>query len=83
MRRPWDTLLGQYEDHWFLGDYLEGDVPRIQAIKADERWWSLSSGEQAMILAAEAMLRIHEAYLVVDDENKVRLENALALWVAV
>lgn len=77
MNQPWEALLGHFHDHWALAPYLRGNTPQIKAIKEDERWWSLSSGEQAMVLAAEAMLRIRECYLAVDEDNRARIEYAL------
>jgi hypothetical protein len=77
VRQPWETLLGQFRDHWMLAEFLHGDVPLIGAIKADERWWSLSSGEQAMVLAAEALLRMGECWLAVDEDNRARIDYAL------
>lgn len=77
MKEPWETLLGHLRDNWFLADYLTDDVPRVRAIQADERWWSLSSGEQAMVLAAEAILRLNECWLAVDEDNRRRIEGAL------
>lgn len=81
MKEPWETLLGQYRTNWWLHEYLDGDTPRIQAIKDDERWWSLSSGEQAMLLVAEAMLTINQAWLAVDGANRMRIDLALRLAV--
>lgn len=81
MKEPWETLLGQYRQHWMLADHLGGDAPHVRAIKDDQRWVCLSDGERAMILAAEAMLRLNECYLAVDDANRVRLYHALKMAV--
>lgn len=81
MREPWETLLGQFRGHWFLGPYTDGtyQVPPIRSIIADERFWALSGGEQALIYAADAMLRIHECYLAVDETNQDRIDRALRI----
>lgn len=77
MREPWETLLGQYRGHWFLDPFLDGPTPLLDAIQADDRWWALSSGEQAMVAAAAALLRLHECWLAVDDANRARIDAAL------
>jgi len=79
VKEPWETLLGQYQDHWMLSDYLWTSTPNVRGIKEDERWWSLSSGEQAMILAAEAILRLNECWLAVDEDNRRRIDAALRI----
>ena len=79
MRDPYETLLGQYHDHWFLRDYLDGGTPRIRAIQADERWWCLSDGERAMVTAAAALLQLNECWLAVDEDNRARILTALQL----
>ncbi len=81
MKEPWQTLLGQYRNHWFLGAFLEGDTPLVSAIRADERWWALSSGEQAMILVAESILNINQAWLAVDEPNRARIDAAIRIAV--
>lgn len=82
MKEPWETLLGHLRDtNWFLGPFLEDDTPRIRAILDDDRFWSLSSGEQAMIYAADALLRINEAWLAVDASNRIRIDLALRMAV--
>lgn len=82
MNQPWETLLGHLADNWMLRDYLEGDgTPPIRRILADERFPGLSSGEQALIYAAEAILRLNECYLAVDTANQIRLTNALRIAV--
>lgn len=77
MREPWETLLGQYHGHWYLGAFLEGDTPLLRAIQDNDRWWSLSSGEQAMVAAAAAILRLNECWLAVDEDNRARIDLAL------
>lgn len=77
MREPWRTLLGHLADNWMLRDYLDEDTPRIRAIRDDERWWSLSDGERAMVIAAGAILQLNECWLAVDDENRTRIDAAL------
>lgn len=79
MREPWQTLLGHLQDNWMLRDYLDDDAPRIRAIKEDERWWSLSSGERAMIIAAGAILQLNECWLAVDENNRARIDRALRM----
>lgn len=83
MREPWETLLGQYHDHWLLARYLDGDQPDVHAIQADDRWYCLSSGEQAMVLAADAMLHFNRALIgcleSVDETNQARIRRALRI----
>lgn len=81
MKEPWQTLLGHLQDNWALADYLGEDVPRIRAIQADERWWSLSSGERAMVIAAGAILQLNECWLAVDETNRARINTALRIAV--
>lgn len=81
MKEPWETLLGQFRHHWFLHEFLEDDTPHLKAILDDERYWSLSSGEQAMVLCADAILRINQAWLAVDGANRMRIDLALRLAV--
>lgn len=80
MKEPWETLLGQYRDHWMLAPYLAGvDVPNVRAIQQDERWWCLSTGEMAMVAAVAALLRLNECWLAVDDTNRRRIERAVSV----
>lgn len=82
MKEPWETLLGHLREHYYLRDHLEGvDVPNVRAIQADERWWSLSSGEQAMVMVTASLLRINECWLAVDDANRTRIEHAVRIAV--
>lgn len=81
MNQPWETLLGHLRDNWMLQDYLDGPTPRIRAAQADERWWSLSSGERAMVLAAGALLQLNECWLAVDEANRARINAALLIAV--
>ena len=81
MKEPWETLLGQYRDHWFLGDLLDDQAPPVGAIMADERWFALSHGEQAMVLVASAILQINQAWLAVDDTNRARIDRAIRITV--
>lgn len=83
MREPWETLLGHLRDNWMLRDYLDEETPPIRAIQADERYWGLSSGEQAMIAAAEALLRLNECWLAVDEDNRRRIDLALRMAIDV
>lgn len=80
MREPWQTLLGHLADRWMLKDHLAGtEVPRVRDIQADERWPCLSSGEQAMVIAAGAILTLNECWLAVDETNRRALEHALRI----
>lgn len=81
MKEPWETLLGQYRGHWMLNDYVHVDVPNVRAIQMDERWWSLSSGEQAMVMVTASLLRINECWLAVDEDNRARIELAVRIAV--
>ena len=77
MKEPWETLLGHLRDNWMLRDYLDDEVPNVRAIQADDRWWGLSSGEQAMVAVAACLLRLSECWLAVDDVNRARIDAAL------
>lgn len=79
MKEPWETLLGHLADNWMLQDYLTGDTPRLRAIQDDERWWSLSAGERAMVIAAGALLLLNECWLAVDETNRARIDRALRI----
>lgn len=83
MKEPWETLLGHLRDNWMLWEFLDDDYPRIRAIKEDERWWSLSSGERAMIIAAGAILQLNECWLAVDEDNRARIDAALRIAIDV
>jgi hypothetical protein len=83
VREPWETLLGQYRDHWFLAPFLDGDTPLLRAIQNDDRWWTLSSGEQAMVAAAAAIVRLNECWLAVDDDDRARIDTALRIAIDV
>lgn len=81
MKEPWETLLGHLRGHWMLNDYLHCEVPNVKAIQLDERWWSLSSGEQALVMVTASLLRINECWLAVDDESRRRIEAAVRIAV--
>jgi hypothetical protein len=76
---PWATLLGHLAGRYLFRDYLDGPTPHLKALKADERYPGLSSGEQAMVEAAEHLLGLYECSLVVDDHNRRRIAEAIGL----
>lgn len=84
MRQPYETLLGAYRDHWFLGPYLTGDVPHLAGIMRDSRWRSLSDGEQLMVRIAWSFqngggdVRLAELGRL-DSEHRGRVAMALLL----
>lgn len=49
MREPYRTLFEGYDDHWFFGQYLDGDEPDWTGLTADERIVALSSGEKVLL----------------------------------
>lgn len=48
MREPYNTLLGGYHDHWWLGRFLAGDEPDFAGIMAARPFGVLSTGELIM-----------------------------------
>ena len=82
MREPFETLLGQYRDHWFLWPFLEGDIPDFAGIAAADPLGVLSSGELIMCQIALALwngdrsARIADL-AVLDAENRGRVLVAL------
>lgn len=83
MREPFETLLGQYREHWMMARYLAGNLPDVEAIQTDDRWNCLSTGEQAMVLAADAILHTNRALIgcleMVDETNQARIHRALRI----
>lgn len=82
MREPYETLLGQYRDHWLLWSFLEDDAPNFAGIAAADCLGALSTGEMIMLNVALAFwngdrtARIADlAHL--DDENRQRVAEAI------
>lgn len=60
MRQPYETLLGQFRDHWVLAPYLQGEVPDWHKLFRDSENLvpeldSLSSGEVTLLWIALAL----------------------------
>lgn len=55
MREPYETLLGDYRDHWFLARFLEGNEPDFVALAAADPLGRLSSGELILCQIALAI----------------------------
>lgn len=66
MREPYETLLGQYHDHWFLWAFLQGDVPDFWPIIQNHAFEALSAGEQTMVMVALAFWNGDESASVAD-----------------
>lgn len=83
MREPYETLLGQYRDHWLLWKYLEGDEPNWAAMADDPDLLMLSTGEWLMLHAAHAW-RGDDTFRLkdlgkLDDDNRERIAKAIYL----
>lgn len=82
MREPYETLLGDLHDHWFLGKYLHGDVPDFAGIAAADPLGRLSSGELILCQIALAIwngdrtARIADL-AALDVDNRHRVISAL------
>lgn len=85
MREPYETLLGQYREHWFLWKYLQEHEPDFVGIAAADTLGALSSGEFTMCQVALAFwnhdrtARFVEVLLLLDAENRYRVSRALQL----
>lgn len=84
MREPYETLLGDYHDHWFLGKYLDRDVPDFAAIAAADPLGRLSSGELVLCQVALAIWNGDRAariadLAVLDPQHRMRVIRALEL----
>lgn len=84
MRDPYETLLGTLKSHWWLADYLHGDLPDWGGIARDERMASLSSGEAVLIDIALALCNGDPSARIadiakLDAVNRCRVVNALYL----
>lgn len=84
MREPYETLLGQYRDHWLLWQHLQGYDPDWSGLAGEERLTDLSRGEQLMVNVAWAFYngdptaRVADLALL-DDENRQRVIDAFHL----
>ncbi len=84
MTEPYETLLGQYRDHWFMHAFLTGDVPDFWPIIQHHSFDALSTGEQVMVMVAFALwngdgsARIADLQKI-DAVNRRRVIDALAL----
>ena len=87
MREPYETLLGQYRDHWLLGNYLQGYEPDWAGLAANDRLLCLSAGELLMCHVALAFYNGDRTARIadlatLDDENRQRVTDALYLAMA-
>lgn len=84
MRQPYETILGQFRDHWALGPYLTGEVPNWDGIMASSKLDSLSAGEITLLWVALAFwngdrtARVADLVKVLDRTNRQRVASALA-----
>jgi hypothetical protein len=87
VKEPYETLLGQYRDHWFMWPFLEGDIPDFWPMVQNHAFDALSTGEQVMVMVALALwngdgtARIADLAKV-DPENRRRILDALFLALA-
>ena len=84
MREPYETLLGQYRDHWLLWKYLQDHDPDFSGLAGEERLSDLSRGEQLMVNVAWAFYngdptaRVADL-AILDDENRLRVIDAIRI----
>jgi len=84
VREPYETLLGQYRDHWALWPFLEGDIPDWGGMARGDVLQYLSSGETVMIGVALAFwngnrdVTVADLLRVLDEKNRRRVVLALA-----
>jgi len=88
MREPYETLLGQYRDHPLMGRYVDGYDPDFAGLAASDVPRMISSGELIVWRVALAFHnRDHAAtfadVLSLDDDNRTRVADALAMTVGV
>lgn len=82
MREPYETLLGQYRDHWLLARFLDGYEPDWTRLAGEERLTDLSRGELLMVHVAWAIYngdptaRVADL-AILDDENRERVVEAI------
>lgn len=82
MREPWETLLGQYRDHWLLWRFFQADDPDWPGLLTAD-WSPLSRGEQIMLSAAAAFYngdptcRLADLGIL-DENNRARIVFAIA-----
>jgi len=68
-----------YEEHWLLGQYLQGDEPDWGGLAFEENIDALSGGEKVLLDFAGAFHNVFDvAYL--DDAHRDRVLLALNLW---
>lgn len=83
MREPYETLLGQFHDHWFLGQYLTGTEPNFVGIMDDDLLGAVSTGELILLNIAYAFEGDRTARVAdithLDDTNRRRVVDALYL----
>lgn len=84
MREPYETLLGQYRDHWLLWPFLGGDVPDFAGITSAGPLGSLSTGELIMLHIALAIWNGDRTARIadlaqLDNDHRRRAVGALAL----
>lgn len=82
MREPYNTLLGQYWNHWLLWKFFEDDVPDFTGIADCDLLGALSSGEIVMLHIAWAIYNGDRTARVsdiakLDTENRQRVLWAL------
>lgn len=84
MREPYETLLGDFRDHWLLWRFLAGDVPDFAGIMTAGPLGQLSTGELILCHIALAIwngdrtARIADL-AALDEDNRRRVLDALNL----
>lgn len=84
MREPYETLLGEYRDHSFLGRFLQGDRPDFVGLAAADPLGRLSSGELIVCQIALAIWNGDRTARIadlgaLDTETRSRVVDALHL----
>lgn len=84
MREPYETLLGDFHDHWLLWRFLEGDVPDFAGIMVSGPLGQLSTGELILCHIALAIWNGDRTARIadlagLDESNRRRVLDALYL----
>lgn len=84
LREPYATLFAGYEDHWLLGQYLWQGEPDWAGLIHEDRFDSLSSGEQYLVKVAFAIWQGDRSATIadlgyVDNQTRRRILAALLL----
>lgn len=77
MIEPYATLMGQYQTHYWLADYLTEDEPDWAGIANDPRLDGLGTGEKVLLDLGACLANVKRHC---DIDNQVRVMSALA-WI--